>query len=115
MTRSRRKATARVKQTAQTETITWCGVTIEVAYEADWLNSSSGPHPVSHLAITSVVPAKAPLPITDTGYLSYFTEPGVVEQQGGPSAFVLVWLDDAAQSKEWRRLEVTGRQLDLFR
>ena len=114
MTRSRRRAAAEVKQTAQTETITWRGVTIEVAYEADWLNSGSGPFPASHLAITAVQPAKAPLPITETGYLSHFVEPGTVEEQGGPSAFVLAWLDVAAQSKEWRKLEVTGRQLDLF-
>jgi hypothetical protein len=33
---------------------------------------------IAHLAIRSVAPERAPLPITETGYLSHFHQPGDV-------------------------------------
>ncbi len=97
-----------------TETLVWRGITIEVAYEPDWLNSSEGHFPASHLAITSIAPTKAPLPFTETGYRSHFLEPGTVEEAGGPAAYVRAWLDHAANDPVWRRGEQARRQLDLF-
>jgi hypothetical protein len=96
------------------ETLQWRGIRIEVAYEADWLNSGEGGYHTSHLAITSVEPAKAPLPITETGYRSHSLDPGTVEERGGPTAYVSAWLDDAATSKEWKAFEASRHQLDLF-
>lgn len=96
------------------ETLIWHGIKIEVAYEADWLGSSEGPDPLSHLGITSVEPAKAPLPFTETGYRSHFIEPGTVEQAGGPASFVSAWLEEASTSRAWRRYEAESRQLSLF-
>ena len=114
MTSKRTRKVDREDRGIVTETLVWGGVTIEVAYEADWLNSSEGPLPVSHLAISSTAPAKAPLPFTETGYRSHFLEPGTVEAAGGPAAYVMAWLDDAARDPKWRRGEQARRQLDLF-
>jgi hypothetical protein len=94
------------------ERLVWRGITISVSYEADWLRSAArgSPYPTSHLEIRSPVP----LPITDTGYLSDFTAPGLVEERGGPAAFVRAWLNNAAHSTKWRQAEEKLRQLDLF-
>ena len=56
----------------------------------------------------------APLPVTETGYLSHFVLLGVVEDAGGPGAYVNRWLDAEAQKPIWRRVEGAWRQLDLF-
>ena len=114
MTPKRSLKTGRTDRGIVTKKLIWNGITVEVAYEADWLNSSEGPLPVSHLAISSVAPAKAPLPITETGYLSHFLAPGTVEEAGGAVAYVRAWLDDAANDPKWRRAEQARRQLDLF-
>ena len=39
--------------------------------------------------LESVEPHRAPLPITASGYLSWFTSPALVQDSGGPIAFVL--------------------------
>jgi len=97
-----------------TEALIWNGVTIDVAYEADCLNSSEGSFPTSHLAITSVAPEREPLPITETGYRSHFLAPGIVEEAGGPASYVRAWLDHEAKSPAWHKVEQERRQLDLF-
>jgi hypothetical protein len=94
------------------ERLLWRGIAVSVSYEADWLRSAArgSPYPTSHLEIRSPVP----LPITDTGYLSHFVAPGVVEEHGGTAAFVRAWLNNAAHSTKWRQAEEKRRQLDLF-
>jgi len=114
MTSKRSRKRSRTDRGIVTETLVWSAITIEVAYEADWLGSSEGPYPASHLAIRSTAPTKAPLPITETGYRSHFLEPGTVEEAGGPAAYVRAWLDHAASEPKWRKAEQARRQLDLF-
>lgn len=96
-------------------TIIWRGITIEIGYEADWLglNAKYG-HANAHLEIRAKHPERALLPVTDTGYRSYFHEPGTVEVLGGPEAFVIHWLDQEAKKTAWKKQEVTGQQLSLF-
>ncbi|CAO4137927.1 D-glycerate 2-kinase [Methylorubrum thiocyanatum] len=59
-------------------------------------------------------PQRAPLPITETGYLSWFTAPALVQESGGPVAFVLQWLDAEAAGPAWAEAETDRRQLSLF-
>jgi len=94
--------------------ITWQGIAIEIEYDADWLGSSEGPYHQSHLAIRSVDPANAPLPITETGYRSHFIHPGRLAEHGGPEAYVRKWLDLEADTKAWKRYVEKSRQLSLF-
>jgi hypothetical protein len=54
------------------------------------------------------------LPITETGYRSYFLHPDEVEAAGGPAAYVLAWLGEEAQSPKWKRHVEASRQLSLF-
>lgn len=54
------------------------------------------------------------LPITETGYKSHFMDIRNLEGFSDHVAFVVVWLNDAAQSKEWRRHVESLRQGDLF-
>lgn len=93
--------------------IDWRGITIRVSYEPNFLNSDS-PYVPAHLQIESIVPARAALPITETGYKSHFVDPGRIEDVGGPVAYALAWLEAVAGEKWWREREVAGRQLDLF-
>jgi hypothetical protein len=50
------------------------------------------------------------LPFTETGYRSHFLGPGIVEEAGGPAAYVRAWLDHAAQSPKWRKQQTAARQ-----
>lgn len=101
--------TADVSGTALIEVFTWQGIRIEVRYVPDWLSNF-----ISHLSIASVEPARAELPITETGYLSHFLGPGIVEARGGPTAYVLAWLNEAANNPLWKEREVATRQFSLF-
>jgi hypothetical protein len=92
----------------QAITMTWREITIAVSYS---------PHDImahAHLELRVVVPPGSKLPVTDTGYRSHFLPPGIVEEAGGPEAFVTAWLDDAANTREWKQQEQAGRQYSLF-
>ena len=96
-------------------TTDWNGYLIEVAYQPDWLNMARHVgERCAHLEVRCVKPAKAPLPITETGYRSHFTSPDCVEEHGGPVSFVKIWLDSESQSAKWKELELSNRQGELF-
>lgn len=97
----------------EVHTLVWRGITIEVTYEAEWLRRE-GFYCPCHLTVTSIAPNRCALPITATGYRSLFTDPVLVEEAGGPLAYVTAELDSAAQSEEWRKHEAEQRQLSLF-
>lgn len=89
------------------ETTDWQGITLSVTYGGGYCGKM-------HLELRSISPERALLPVTNTGYRSHFVDAADIEEAGGPVAFVLAWLDQEAQSREWRRLQVTGQQLTLF-
>lgn len=93
----------------QTHRFTWQGILIEVVYDPlKW-------DVTAHLEVRSIKPERAPLPITETGYLSYFHEPGTVEQNDGTLVEqVLWWLDERAKSKAWIKYVEASRQGELF-
>ncbi|MDV6333157.1 hypothetical protein [Asticcacaulis sp. 201] len=101
----------RKERTITTQTIDWQGITLSVSYEADYLNISrhSG-FATAHLQVQAPVP----LPFTETGYRSHFLPAEEVDELGGPVAYVLAWLDEAAQSPAWRKQQEAARQLSLF-
>lgn len=57
---------------------------------------------------------RAPIPITETGYLSHFIATVELVNAGGAVTFVTAWLDREASSKAWRKREFARRQGDLF-
>ena len=87
----------------------WQGIEIKVVYtQRKW-------KVIDHLAIRSIAPEGAPLPITSTGYRSHFLQPGTVEAHGGDVvAQVVAWLDEEAAKPEWRAHIERNRQLRLF-
>jgi hypothetical protein len=93
----------------QTFRLLWRGIEIEIVYTPRrWTV-------IDHLDIRSVRPERAPLPITGTGYLSHFMQPGTVEAQGGDvEAQVLSWLNEAAIDREWLSYVESSRQGELF-
>ncbi len=96
--------------------ITWNRIQIEILYRPDTspaFRNHTG-HALAHLEIRSLAPAREPLPITDTGYLSHFLARQIVEDAGGPAALVLAWLDHYAQSPVWKAKQISRQQLDLF-
>ena len=89
-----------------TETLDWHGFFVQVTFERQRF--------VDHIQIETLEPQRAPLPITETGYRSHFIAKGIVEDAGGPSAYVLAWLNDSATGKGWYEIEAGLRQLSLF-
>lgn len=94
---------------AQIYRLWWRGIEIEARYvPLQW-------GVIAHLEIESVAPARAPLPITETGYRSHFHQPNTVESRGGDVvAQVIAWLDDEAVSPEWKAYDESRKQLTLF-
>lgn len=70
---------------------------------------------MEHLAIESIAPERAPLPITGTGYLSHFMQPGTIAAHGGDViAQVTAWLDEESAKPEWQAHIEASRQGSLF-
>ena len=86
-------------------TLAWEGREIEVGICANWLNSDSW-----HIELR----CQERLPVTETGYRSQFVPSAAFEGQDDIRAFVLTWLDEAAQTPEWKRHLEDSRQLKLF-
>ena len=87
-------------------TLDWRGILIQVTLEKQRF--------VDHLQIETLDPVRAPLPITETGYRSHFIGKDVVEQSGGPAAYVELWLESAARAKGWSEIEASVRQYELL-
>ena len=93
--------------------IMWQGIAITVTYIPDWLGlAGCGVATSAHLTVT--VAGRSPLPFTETGYRSHFADPDDIEAAGGPAAYVLAWLDNAAASPQWKGRQAAAVQLDLF-
>lgn len=92
----------------------WRRIAVSISYSADWSPSFKEIYasPLAHLEICS--DEGRPLPMTETGYRSHFTNAGVIDAEGGPVEFVRAWLDHAAQSPEWKAAEAKHQQLSLF-
>lgn len=96
------------------ESFIWQGLTIETLHTPEWSESHRRicGHALAHLEITSA--GRAPLPISQTGYRSHFTDAGDIEAAGGAVAYVRAWLDHAGLSPEWIAARQQTQQLSLF-
>lgn len=105
-----------MSQQYQIYQINWNGIEIEIRYCPDWSQALQGGHGLSmaHLEVETINPARAALPITETGYKSHFTNSAVIMEAGGAVKFLRDALDCAAQSKDWERLDAESRQGTLF-
>jgi len=103
-----------MEQTEEIHDIEWNGILIRITYDPDWMNGSKDGVSMAHLQIKSLKPEYAPLPITETGYLSHFTPPQLIEAAGGPVSGVIEQLDLRAESDDWKNFVEATRQLDLF-
>lgn len=91
------------------DVLVWRGVMIEVRYASRHFGGY-----LAHIELESVEPARAPLPVTETGYRSLFLEAADVQCAGGPCDYALKWLDEAAKEAGWVEYEAASRQMSLF-
>lgn len=96
--------------------IEWCGRTIEVRYCPDWMPGFERTygHKLAHLEIETIESDRAPLPVTQTGYRSHFTDAEEVAEAGGPVPYTAALLDAAAEDPAWQEREAAARQISLF-
>lgn len=92
----------------------WNGITIEISFIPCWTNAylEVYGYSLTHTEIRSE--NKQRLPITETGYYSLFLPAPIIEEQGGPVAYVTAWLDEKSQSVEWKCYCEEQRQGSLF-
>jgi hypothetical protein len=90
--------------------IVWSGITICIRFERNWLGRPPSQYHPTHLQIEAVQPPREPLPITETGYKSHFVAIEAIETAGGPVAYALAWIEDAAQDPAWKALQAQRRQ-----
>ena len=88
-------------------TFVWSDITLAVHFERSY--HGFGP---ALLQVESIDPPRAPLPITETGYIGHFTAIETIDAVGGPEAYVRTWLDGAAKATGWHAAQ--GDQLSLF-
>jgi hypothetical protein len=95
--------------------ITWqnpwdsMSVRLRISHTRNYLGTGD-----DHLAIESITPPKAPIPITETGYLSHFIQPDELLRAGGARQFVQDWLATEGLSKQWQQRDAARRQGNLF-
>lgn len=90
----------------QTIRISWRGIGIRVDFHPSRWNG-----PCDHVELHS--DNCVPLPVTETGYRSHFLPSGFVTAETLADQ-VIAWLDDQANTPEWRTHEEDSKQLSLF-
>ena len=99
------------------QTLEWRGILIEIRYCCSWTKLHSGDPDefhMAHIEIESAEPARAKLPITETGYRSHFVPEQEVIEGGGPLAYVEQALNEAASCRSWQIREQEARQYSLY-
>ena len=95
--------------TIEMHRFTWNDIEIELTYQPNRWDV------IAHLEVHSINPERAPLPITETGYLSHFHAIGTVEENESTLVEqVTRWLNEKARSKHWQDYLEKSRQGDLF-
>lgn len=87
----------------------WRDVSLNVTATPNYLHDGW-----THLELRVLAPKSAPLPLTQTGYLSHFIDADELVAAGGAVAFFGAWLEREAKSKRWQATEFRWRQGDLF-
>jgi hypothetical protein len=87
------------------EELVWNGIKMKVSCICEW--------PINdfcHIEIRS----DGPNPITKAGYRSHFMKLEYLDEYNTYVDYVRAWLDEAAQSKEWKQHVEQARQGTLF-
>ena len=103
-----KKPTKKTKVTT-THKLAWRHVTCRVRHTPNYISKGW-----SHIEIIVLAPKAAPIPITNTGYLSHFLGEEHLATAGGPVAFFLDWIEREARTRQWAKAEFKWRQLELF-
>ena len=100
----------------QVTRIDWQGITVEVRYEPAWMSAGDSCYgwSMAHIELHVIDPARAKLPVTDTGYKSHFVANDIVLEAGGAVHYVRAWLDHEAQSPAWKAEQEAARQFVLL-
>jgi len=85
---------------------TWCGVGLLILHTPQLFGG------YDHIEIRS--DDCAILPITETGYRSYFLLPEELAEFHDAETFVLAWLDHEARTRAWNTIKEKSAQLSLF-
>lgn len=101
------------KDDYQIHHIDWQGITIEIRWNPEHLIFDDN-LTMAHLEIETISPARAPLPMTETGYRSHFTHDVAVYEYGDPVSFVEAWLAETAGAPAWQLAQAQRQQLSLF-
>lgn len=104
-----RKAPTKKKDAVTTHKLTWRDVVCRVQHTPSYTSKGW-----SHIEIIVHKPKGAPLPITQTGYLSHFLDHDLLAKAGGPIAFFTDWLEREAKTSAWAKRDFKWRQGDLF-
>lgn len=88
----------------QKTTIEWQKIKVIIDYSPNKYGS------ISHVAIK----AGEPLPVTETGYKSLYYDNNFIVEYENIETFVKALLDDAMNSKEWKKYIRDKNQLSLF-
>ena len=95
----------------ENSTLIWRGIKITIRYKPNYFKSTKG-FSIAYLEVISE--NKVPLPFTESGYRSHFTDAGEIEKYGASIDFVKAWLDETAKSKQWKKYREQSNQLTLF-
>ena len=71
----------------ETFVLPWKGQALTLRWCVQWFGDVT-----AHLEVAT--DDRSPHPISETGYRSHFTHRQVVEERGGPEAFVRAWLEE---------------------
>jgi len=90
----------------------WQNIGIAIRWAPRWLAGDDEEYSFSHMEI--IADDRHPLPVTETGYRSHFCHRSDVEAHGGPVGFAIAWLDNEADTPEWKARLAAFRQPSLF-
>jgi len=95
-------------------TMVWRGISMTVRYNSCYFKSpyKTSDFSIAHLEV--ITDNKAPLPFTESGYRSHFTDASEIEEYDTPIDFVKAWLAVTAKSKHWKKNHGQHNQLTLF-
>ncbi len=95
-------------------TMVWRGINILVRYNPNYFESSKERMGYRLVHLEVITPNKTPLPFTESGYRSHFTNADEIEEYTTPIDFVKAWLEATAKSKQWKKHREQRNQLTLF-
>lgn len=89
--------------------VMWNGISIQVIFDPDPHGRADG---YAHLEVQAQ--NREPLPIAETGYRAIIIRTEAMDDYGGPVHFVSSWLDELADTREWKAAQADRRQGRLF-